>query len=161
MDPSSISVALTSLKAAKDIAQTMISLRDTAAFQDKVIEFQSKILDAQQAALSANEERAGMLETISNLEQEVADLKAWETEKQRYELKSVGNGTFAYVLKEDTESSEPFHFLCTKCYEDRKKSILQPSPQPATAPPFQGGRLYSCHSCSSRIVIPWETANAR
>ena len=35
------SALLTSLKSAKDIAEAMVSLRDTAAFQGKVIEFQT------------------------------------------------------------------------------------------------------------------------
>jgi hypothetical protein len=67
-DMTAIAHALTALKAAKDIAETMIGLRDTAAFQGKLLEFQSKIIDANNAAFSAQEERSSLLDRIRDLE---------------------------------------------------------------------------------------------
>jgi hypothetical protein len=64
VDMSAIGSALASLKAAKDIAETMIGLRDTAAFQEKRLEFQSKILDAQASAFAANDERTALIERM-------------------------------------------------------------------------------------------------
>jgi hypothetical protein len=58
-DLTAIAAALSSLKAAKDIAEAMIGLRDTAAFQGKLLEFQSKLIDANNAAFSAQEEALG------------------------------------------------------------------------------------------------------
>ena len=49
-DLTAIAHALSALKAAKDIAESMVGLRDAAAFQGKLIEFQSKIIDANNAA---------------------------------------------------------------------------------------------------------------
>jgi hypothetical protein len=86
VDMSAIASALASLKAAKDIAEAMIGLRDSAAFQAKLIEFQSKIIDANSAAFAAQEERATLLGRIRELEEQMAELEAWEAEKQRYEL---------------------------------------------------------------------------
>jgi hypothetical protein len=63
-DISSFGAALAALKSAKDIAEAMISLRDSAAFQSKMIEFQSKIIDANNAAFAAQDERAALLEKI-------------------------------------------------------------------------------------------------
>jgi hypothetical protein len=76
IDISAISGALSALKAARDVAETMIGLRDTAAFQAKMIEFQSKIIDANKAAFSAQEKRSTLLERIRELEEEMARLKA-------------------------------------------------------------------------------------
>jgi hypothetical protein len=59
-DMLAIAQALNALRAAKDIAEAMIGLRDTAAFQGKLIEFQSKIIDANNAAFSAQEERGAL-----------------------------------------------------------------------------------------------------
>jgi hypothetical protein len=106
-DLSAFAAALSSLNAAKDIAQAMITLRDGAAFQAKLIEFQSKIIDANNAAFAAQDERASLLEQIRDLKEEVAKLVAWETEKKRYELKAVSSGALAYVLKENAEPAEP------------------------------------------------------
>jgi hypothetical protein len=112
------------LKVAGDIGKTMISLRDTQAFNSKLIEFQSAIIDAQQSALAANEERAALVEKVGALEKEVADLKAWDVEKQRYELKEVARAAFAYTLKKTAEPTEAAHWLCAACYQNGKKGIL-------------------------------------
>jgi hypothetical protein len=68
---------MSSLKAAKDIAQTMVGVRDAAAFQEKRIELQSKILDAQNSAFAAQDERSTFIERIRELEEELARLKAF------------------------------------------------------------------------------------
>lgn len=142
---------MSSLKAAKDIAQTMIGLRDAAAFQAKAIEFQSKILDAQNAAFAAQEERSALVERVHDLEQEVARLEAWDAEKQRYELKDVGSGALAYALKNEAGGTEPPHWICAKCYEDGKKSILQPE----TRNPGRTEWMV-CHRCDADIIVEGE-----
>jgi hypothetical protein len=152
VDVSSISAALSSLIAARDIAQAMIGLRDTAAFQGKLIEFQSKIIDAQNSAMAANDERAALLETISKLKKEVADFEAWETEKKEYKLEEVDFGAFAYVSRTDTQAPEPAHWICTTCYGNRKKSLLQNtgSANPKGGPDFRK-TLWKCFTCNSEI----------
>lgn len=138
---------MSSLKGAKDIAETMIGLRDAAALQAKSIEFQSKILDAQSRAFAAQEERTSLVEQVREIEKEVARLKDWSSEKQRYELKELGNGTLAYAVKEAMRGSEPPHWICANCYEDGKKSLLQPETR------FPGRTtVYVCHGCSAELI---------
>ena len=84
-----------------DISKAMIGLRDAQAVQAKVIVLNTMILEAQGSALSANEERSALIDRIRKLETELAGLKAWEAEKQRYQLKDFGGGTFAYELKQE------------------------------------------------------------
>jgi hypothetical protein len=91
-DMSAFAAALSSLNAAKDIAQAMIGLRDSATFQTKLLEFQSKLLEANSATFAAQDERAALLERIRLLEEKMRSLEAWETEKQKYELKPFGTG---------------------------------------------------------------------
>jgi hypothetical protein len=116
---------ISSLKAIKDISEAMVGLRDAAAFQEKRLELQSKMLEAQSAAFAANEERATLIERVSSLEQDVAHLRAWDSEKQRYELKQWADGAFAYALKETEAGGEPMHAVCPGCYQRGTKSILQ------------------------------------
>jgi rubrerythrin len=150
-DISAIASFLSSLNAAKDIAQTMVSLHDTAAFQAKLIEFQSKLIDANNAAFAAQDERSALLEQVRELKKQVADLKAWETEKKRYELKEVFGGAFAYVLKQEARGTEPIHWLCAKCYQEGKPSILQ-----------RTGRLegreyqWACPTCKATIRVRFD-----
>lgn len=123
-----IAGVISSLKAIKDISEAMIGLRDAATFQEKRLELQSKMLEAQSAAFAANDERAALIQRVSSLEQEIARLKAWDTEKQRYELKRWGHGAFARALKESEAGSETMHALCAACYDRGVKAILRGCP---------------------------------
>jgi hypothetical protein len=159
-DIGAIASALSSLKAAKDIAEAMVSLRDTAAFQTKLIEFQGKLIDANNAAFSAQEERTALLERIRDLEKQVADLKAWRTEKQQYELKDIYEGiSFAYVLKPHAQDTERPHWLCANCYNNGKKSILQRG-QKKMDP---AGRLpgWDCPSCKTTIFFRYDISPSK
>src|ERR1700730_14432489 len=150
-DMSAIAASLSSLKAAKDIAQSMIGLRDAAAFQGKLIEFQSEIIDANNAAFAAQEERSALLEKVRDLEKQVADFKAWEAEKQRYKMEQVWPGATTYVLKSETQGTETIHWLCARCYQEGKKSILQLG----TRVGDEVGRLkgWECPSCKTNIFV--------
>jgi hypothetical protein len=77
---------------------------------------------------SAQSDQFALLERVHELEQQVTDLKAWEKEKQRYELKQLAPGAFCYALKADASGSEPPHRVCAACYQHGKKSILQKVP---------------------------------
>jgi hypothetical protein len=147
VDLSAIAGALSSLKAANDIAQAMVGLRDATAFQSKLIEFQAKIIEANNSAFAAHDERAALLQKIDDLEKQVAKLEAWEAEKQRYQLQEFPPGVFLRVLKPAMANSEPIHRLCAKCYEDGKKSILQ------SAGTVHGQETLNCHGCDARMVV--------
>jgi hypothetical protein len=86
---------LGTLKTAYDLA---VNLHDATVRQGKVAELQRQILDAQQSAIDANQERATLMETISELKGKVAQLEAWNIEKNRYRKTEVAEGVIAYVL---------------------------------------------------------------
>ena len=151
-DIGAIAAALSSLKTAKDIAETMIGLRDGAAFQSKLLEFQSKLIDANNAAFAAQDERAALLKRISDLEKEVTDLEAWETTKQRYELKTTNGGGLAWFLKPEAQPTEEPHKICTKCYEDRKRSILQPEGRSGPAAHMGNPAKLYCPACRAKVL---------
>lgn len=101
-----------------DSAKGLKNINDTAIRNGAVVELQEKILAAQA-------QQTALVERVGELEKEVASLKAWDTEKQRYELKQWGHGAFAYVLKASEARGEPIHALCTACYDRGVRSRLQ------------------------------------
>jgi hypothetical protein len=107
VDLTAIGVVSTSLNTAINIAKAMVDIRDAAAFQGKVFELQRAIIDAQQSVFAANAERTSLIEEIRQLKARVAELETWEAEKQRYELKDVGFGSLAYIVKESMRGAEP------------------------------------------------------
>ena len=146
MDMGSILAAGQSLKLAADIAKGLIHIKSDTDVQAKVIELQSAILAAQSSALSAQSEQSAMLSQISNLEKEIAKVKAWEETKQRYKLISPRWGIFFLALKEECKGTEPPHWLCATCYEKGIKSIVQDNGNPYTD---KMGLV--CHSCGAEI----------
>lgn len=141
-----IQSAISSLKTAANIANGFLKLKSIADIQGKVIELQSSILAAQSSALAAQSEQATMIQRIGDLETEIARIKAWEETKQRYELYEPTVGTFVYALKVQGKGTEPTHWICTNCYDNGRRSILQLS--------RVGHEVnhYICPSCKSDIM---------
>lgn len=109
---------LSALKSALDMTRGLKEINDAAIRNSAVIDLQDKIL-------SAREAQTALLERIGELEKQVATFENWEAEKQNYQLVTIYEDTLAYARKPDPNGTIPPHFLCTTCYEDRKKRILQ------------------------------------
>ena len=73
---------LSPILSAGDIAKGFLELKSISEVQGRVVELQSAILSAQSSALSANATQAAMIEEIRTLKEEIARIKAWESEKK-------------------------------------------------------------------------------
>jgi hypothetical protein len=121
-------------KTMMDMAKGLKDINDAAIRNGAVIDLQEKIL-------TAREEQTALLQRVGDLEKEVAGFEKWEAEKENYDLKLVYEDTFAYARKPIAGATAPSHFICTKCYEHRKKSILQRA---------DSAHVF-CPECSTRI----------
>jgi Zn finger protein HypA/HybF involved in hydrogenase expression len=120
---------ISALKSARNITKSLLDLKaisEVQVNQAKVIELQAAILSAQDSAFAANAHQTAMIKEIRDLKEEIARIKAWEEEKQRYKLVYAWAGTMLYALKKECSTSEKPHWICTNCYEDGRKSILNP-----------------------------------
>jgi hypothetical protein len=151
-DLSAIGTIAASLNAAVNITKAMKDLSDWSAAQTQVIELQRTILEAQSAIFAVNEERHALIERTGHLEKEIADLKAWDGEKRRYELKAFGSG-FAYEIKPETKGTEPTHHICANCYARGKKSFLQQVPTNVARAQLGMGTVYRCPDCKTEIQV--------
>jgi hypothetical protein len=124
MPVAEIASAITSFRASLDILKAMVTLRDEEAFRSKSIELQNTITDALEKSIEAREAYAKQLDRVRDLEAEIARLKAWEVEKQNYEMKKCGEASVAYMLKPEARGKQPPHWLCPNCFENGRKSIL-------------------------------------
>ncbi|NQV55929.1 MAG: hypothetical protein HQ503_08740 [Rhodospirillales bacterium] len=145
-DMGSVGSLLASLQSVTEITKGIISLRDTAMIQTKVAELNAVVLSAQQSALASQAEQAAMSRRIDALEKQIAEMEAWAAEKERYQLTDFGGGTFAYTLKPDMESGEPAHRICTNCFQNSQKSILQSSGQN-----HYSQDTYDCPACKTHF----------
>jgi hypothetical protein len=105
-------------KSLYDSAKALKDINDATVRNGAVIELQEKILTAQEA-------QSSLIDRIRYLEEKIRDFETWESEKKRYELKSIGPSVFAYMLKPAMRGGEPPHWICTNCFSKRQTSIIQ------------------------------------
>jgi hypothetical protein len=113
-----IIAGLSAFKTMFDIATSLKGMNDAAIRNKAVAELGEQIIAAQTRYATAAEQ-------IRELEEKLRRMETWEAQKQRYELKDLKRGFFAYILKEGQENDEPAQAICTNCYKDGIKSILQ------------------------------------
>jgi hypothetical protein len=135
---SEVFAGIGAFKSMLDMAKALKDMNDAAIRNGAVIELQEKILAAREA-------QSSLLDRIRDLEKEVTTFEAWDAEKKRYELKSLGWGALAYMLKPAARGAEPPHWACTNCYSNRRIAIVQ-----YTAVRNYGMR-YICPACKSEI----------
>jgi hypothetical protein len=144
-----ISAGLGSLKAAKDIVQSLNAVKTDAAINGVMIELQGLILDAQQGLFAAQEAKSADARRIAELEQEIMRLKDWAAERERYQLTSVSSGVFTYMQKPEMRGPEPAHWLCVNCFDRGQKSVLQNRSRDVT----NRYAIYSCTICKSEVRV--------
>jgi hypothetical protein len=142
-----IAAAVTCIRAALDITKAMIGLRDAEAFRAKSIELQAVVLDAFEKAIEAREAYSVQADRIRALEAEVANLKAWDAQKEQYELKPIGQASMARILKPEARGNEHPHWLCPNCFERGKKSLLHNANKIE-----RGYMMVACNEC--RLSLP-------
>ena len=119
-----IAAAVTGIRAALDITKAMVGLRDAEAFRAESIELQGVVLDALEKAIEAREAYSVQADRIRTLEAEVASLKTWDTQKEQYELKPIGQASMARILKADARGTEHPHWPCPNCFAREKNRCL-------------------------------------
>ena len=124
IDVGSVAAVVGSLKTVQQMASGLFELRDKALIQSRVIELNQAIIDAQSSALLAQETEALLRQEIRSLKSQIADFEAWEATAQKYELKELMPGHFAYTLKSSMKGSEPAHQLCANCFQQRQNVIM-------------------------------------
>jgi hypothetical protein len=142
MPAAEITAGITSVRAAYELTKAMIASRDAKLVANGARDLQMLLGEAIGKFLEAKQAQMAQLQEISTLKAEVAKFSDWETEKQRYELKQVGSGVFAQMLKPLARGVEPPHWLCPTCFEGRKKAYLQ-----ASGARINRSMVYRCKSC--------------
>ena len=72
----------------------------------------------------------------------------WRTEAQRYELRDIGSGNWAYMLKPEERGSEYPAWLCPTCFAQGLKGFLQ-----FIAKLRGAGSIYRCSQCKSHTMV--------
>ncbi|WP_206516962.1 hypothetical protein, partial [Mesorhizobium sp. M1A.F.Ca.IN.022.07.1.1] len=148
MPVAEIATGYGALKAAYEMAKGLKDIHDRVTLNAAIIELQEKILSAQEAASSAKDQ-------LRELQAKVEAFEDWKAIAARYDLKDYGGSTFAYELNANWDHQEPIHRACPKCFENRKRSILQFDYKDSSKRDH-----YKCHGCGSGfefgVAVPYE-----
>lgn len=123
-DAQQVAGALGSLKAAADIAKAVMGAKVDFAVKEQVMSIQQSLLEAQQTMLAMQEALADANQRARQAEDALVAANDWAKEKERYKLFSPYAGAVVYAMKESEAHGEVPHYICTNCYEQRRKSIL-------------------------------------
>jgi hypothetical protein len=143
-----IATALSSVKTISDLTSLILKSKVTDAVRDNSIELQSAVIALQTAITGIQAQNYELLNENNQLKQQLADLKKWETEAQKYTLEEIAPGVLAYVFKSGPESITPIHWLCANCYQNKEKSILQRGRKSGVL-----GTPVSCPRCKTHLRI--------
>jgi len=138
-----ITAAVQSLRTLGEIAKAANSLANQHEIVMAVADVNAKLMDAMTTALASQERHSILLAKVAELERELMELRAKQSQEIKYTLHKFPTGTFAYRLKEEYEASEPGHYLCAKCYDTGTHSKLQP----------KGSHVLTCTTCQTVIAI--------
>jgi len=142
-DPASL---FASAKTAYDIAKGISSLHTEVERNQAVSKILEVLLSVQSDALSMKEKYSLLLTEKDDLIKKISEFEKWSEIEHQYELKEIASGIFVYVYKKSEVNREPMHWLCAKCYNEQKKSILQRKVK------SMAGAIYICHTCKSEIL---------
>lgn len=149
-----IFAALQGFKAVLDSLEALRDIRDETLRSNAQIDVVRQLIELQGKMMATLQENATLTEQVRSLEAEVAGLKEGASDLQRYELKAIGGGAVAYMLKPAERGTEPPHWLCPSCYAQRKKSVLNLAGRVA------GKTFFRCATCKTntetRAVPHWD-----
>lgn len=151
---SEIAGAVASIRLLMDVLKANKTLANYNELVAAVSEVNADLLSAQRDAVASYKGELALTKRVSELEKEIGELKNWEREAERYQLAEFAPGLLARTLKSGMEQGEPPHQLCANCFEDHKKSFLQPSR------PGYSVATYSCPRCKNTMEMWTEKRRA-
>lgn len=155
VDLTAIVAAGKGFKTAIDLAKGIQALTTSTEVRQKTSELLDSVVDARFKLMEAADTQAALLQRIDQLEKKIASFEDWNCERERYQLKAIDRGAFAYMHKPGMENGEPAIWLCQTCFEKRHRSPLQFRAQDVGT--RGGGRgthsRWGCNACKGEVVV--------
>lgn len=142
--------ALQGVKTIMDSLNAISSMREENRRIDAILGVKRQLLELQRDLEEAFAEKVALTDEVRTLKEELGRLKQTTSDLDRYELKNIGGGSSAYMLKADARGTEAPRWLCPVCYDNGKKSQYQFSVRSSR------GNVYRCATCSGQTMVPGE-----
>lgn len=143
MEPLTFGKAIEAITSIRKTAQSLSNAREELKVNEVAIHLQGIALDLQSEMMMIQTQYQDALRTCEDLKSKLVQYENWDNEKSRYRLEPIGNNSFVFSLKPDHPAGEQEHWLCTNCYNQGQKSILQMEPS--------GYTRMCCPRCQMKI----------
>jgi len=120
------SAALAAYNHASSIIKSLFELKTSTAISEQLNVIHKELSAIHSSNLELQQQLSAAHTEIANLKKEIAGFETWDNQKDRYKLYSPWNGAIVYAITEANSNGEPPHWLCTKCFDERKRSFLNP-----------------------------------
>lgn len=134
MDYSLIPAAIESIRMAKDIGNSILSIRDGNMLSSEVVRMNDQLLKAQEALFSHNTQLLGLQQQLFETSEKLRKAEETIAERGRYTLIETGRGQWAYRVNipppVQSGASEPSlpqtpHYVCQSCFDNGRKVVLR------------------------------------
>lgn len=146
MDMSAVVTRGQALTALRQIARTLLEVRDFTKLASVQTELLQRILDVQGAMLEMQVAVSSHLQTIDVLKDETAKLKRIAADRESYALHEIRRGAFVHRRPEGVGAPEPIHYLCQPCYDKGVKAVLVETVN-------NGDWFQTCPICKWRVRV--------
>ena len=125
MDITAIQSAITSLKVGMDLIKGIRETENANEVPGKVIELQAALWEAHNNAISATTAQFELLDRVRALEEQLKAFNDWDEQGPRYTLVYPWqDAAQVYALRKASSDGEVAHFLCSNCFHERHRVIL-------------------------------------
>lgn len=118
------SAALAAYNHASNIIKSLFELKTSTAIIEQLNILNKELFAIHSSNLELQQQLSAAHTEIANLKKEIAGFEVWDNQKVRYKLYSPWNGAIVYAVTEANSNGEPAHWLCTKCFDERKRAFL-------------------------------------
>ncbi len=118
------SAALAAYNHASNIIKSLFELKTSTAIIEQLNVLNKELFAIHSSNLELQQQLSAAHTEIANLKKEITSFEAWDNQKNRYKLYSPWNGAIVYAITEANSGGEPPHWLCTKCFDERKRAFL-------------------------------------
>lgn len=120
------SAALAAYTHASNIIKSFFELKIDSSIIEKLNTLNREIQSIYGSNIELQQKLTSSISEIDNLRKEIANFEEWNNQKSRYKLYSPWSSAVVYAITESNSNGEPPHWLCTKCFEEHKRSFLNP-----------------------------------
>jgi rubrerythrin len=137
--------ALNLIRTITSTAKRLADTREEVKVNEVAIQLQGIVLDLQAEMMMIQSDYQNVLRSKEELEKKLIEQEAWDKEGARYHLNRADGiwANYVYALNVTNPAVEPPHWLCSNCYQNKKKSILQARP----------ANKWHCPRCNTEILM--------